>query len=137
MISLLPNSRRPDVSFYQDGRIDITARIAKMLHLQAGDVIDIAAEGGEFYLYVRLQASECTGRHEAQVFATKRGNNFRAHSVKLCRTMFSIVGTSPARLPAGSPVIFGMHGVGIPLITLNPIKNEPEYKIQGAVAHAR
>ena len=121
MISLLPNSRRPDVSFYQNGRIDITSRIAKMLHLKAGDVIDVAAEGGEYYLYVRLLSSECAGRHEAMVYQTKKGNNFRAHSVRLCRSMFRIVGANPARLPAGSPVIFGHNGVGIPLITLNPI----------------
>lgn len=129
MISLLPNSRRPDVTFHHNGRIDITARIAKMLHMQSGDVIDIAASGEEYLLYVRLRSDECVGRHEATVYPTKVGknvsNNFRAYSNRLCKAIFEVVfGTrngNTARLAAGSPVLFGPNGTGIPLITRNPL----------------
>lgn len=127
MTSLLPNSRRPDVTFYPDGRIDITARIAKVLHLQQGDVIDVAMQYGECLLYVRLRSSECVGRHKATVYATNKGkhqaNNFRAYSHQLCRAIIkeSEVAAGPARLPAGSPVIFGPNGTAVPLITRNPL----------------
>lgn len=128
MTSLLPNSRRPDVSFYPDGRIDITARIAKMLELQSGDVIDVAAHYGEYLLYVRLRASECVGRHEAQVYPTKKGkrpsHNFRAYSHSLNQELLKVVygkSSMAARLPAGTPVTFGIYGVAVPLITQNPL----------------
>ena len=134
MTSLLPNSRRPDVTFYPDGRIDITARIAKILELQSGDVIDVAAHYGEYLLYVRLRASGCVGRHEAQVYPSKRGkykaNNFRAYSKTICcaiRKAATVPGcktageSNPLRLPAGTHVTFGIYGTAIPLITSNPL----------------
>ncbi len=133
MTSLLPKSRRPDVTFHTDGRIDITARIARFLQLQRGDVIDIACHYGEYLLYVRLKNSQRVGRHEATVFPSngglRRSNNYRAHSKTLCEAIFKecsvpagfVTGNKPLRLPAGSPVIFGPNGTAIPLITKNPL----------------
>ena len=127
MTSLLPDSRRPDVTFRKDGRIDITARIAKMLHLQHGDVIDIATENDEFLLYVRLRGDQTIGRHEAQCRQTKQHSfNFRCYSKRLAQAIIRIVGKpsigfAGVRLPAGSPVIFGPNGTAIPLITRNPL----------------
>ena len=126
MTSLLPNSRRPDVIFHSNGRIDITARIARMLQLQNGDVIDVAVSCEEYLIYVRLRAAECVGRHEATVHPTNKGNNnFRAYSHRLCKSIRSILNGFPAekplRLPAGSPVIFGPNGTAVPLITRNPL----------------
>ena len=134
MDTLLPNSRRPDVTFYPDGRIDITAHVAKILHMQQGDVIDIVLAGAEYLLYVRLRSNECVGRHEAQVYPSKRGkhkaNNFRAYSKTICRAIrkaatvpggFSAGENSPLRLPAGTPITYGTAGTAIPLITRNPL----------------
>ena len=42
MKSILPNSRKHDISFHASGKIDISAHIAKKLSLAPGDVIDIA-----------------------------------------------------------------------------------------------
>lgn len=135
MTSLLPNSRRPDVTFYPDGRIDITARIAKHLNMAAGDVIDIAEHQGEYLLYVRLKAAQTVGRHEACVYPTKRGkhhaNNFRTYSRRLTDAIFRAssvpggiaAGKHPLRLPAGLTVSLPDIGLAIPLITRNPLKN--------------
>lgn len=133
MTSILPNSRRPDITFCPDGRIDITARIAKMLHLQQGDVIDVAVTPTEYLIYVRLTASQCVGRHEAQVYPTNRGkhqaNNFRTYSKTICDAILREVSRASVsdcekktiRLAAGSPIIFGPNGTAIPLITRNPL----------------
>jgi hypothetical protein len=129
MTSLIPNTRRPDISFHPDGRIDITARIAKLLQLEDGDVIDVAKSFDEYLLYVQLRADKCEGRHEATVHPTNKGkrssNNFRAHSRRLCQSMRVASGGSPAdeplRLPAGALVRFGRYGFAIPLITRNPL----------------
>jgi len=129
MISLLPNTRRPDVTFHPNGRIDITARIAKMLHMQRGDVIDVALSGGEYMLYVRMRHSQCTGRHEAAVMPTNKGkrenNNFRAYSTRLCKAVYKEVFGNDyngiAKFPAGHPTVFGPNGTGVPIITRNPL----------------
>lgn len=128
MSPLLTNSRRPDVTFCPDGRIDITARIAKILQLQSGDVINIAAEYGEYLLYVSLRAGQCVGHHEATVSPTNHGkrhsNNFRAWSKFLCQSV-SIAAHGRAgvrtRLIAGSPVSLAGYGTALPLITRNPL----------------
>ena len=49
MASLLGNTRRPDISFYKNGRIDIASRVVRMLDIQEGDwILDLcAAPGGK------------------------------------------------------------------------------------------
>jgi len=129
MTSLLPNSRRPDVIFHPNGRIDITARIAKVLQLQNGDVIDVAVSYDEYLLYVRLRAAECVGRYEATVHPTNKGkhdsNNFRAYSHRLYTSIKQVSRVSdnrPIRLPAGSAVILGPNGsTAVHLITRHPL----------------
>mgnify|MGYP001023253787 CR=1 FL=1 len=103
MKSLLGNSRRPDVTFYKSGRIDITARVAHKLCLSEGDVIDVASDGMEYYLYVRTKGIYTEGKHEAQCWPTKKGShNFRAHSVRLCHNVMCLSGAEEvARLPIG------------------------------------
>lgn len=124
MTSLLPQSRRPDVTFRKDGRIDITARIAKMLHLQHGDVIDIALQNDEYLLYVRMRSDDLVGRHEAQCKQTNvRGRNYRCYSKHLADAIIEASAKEEelVKLPAGSPIIFGPNGTAIPLITRNPL----------------
>lgn len=127
MTTLLPNTRRPDVSFYANGRIDITARVAKMLSLKENDVIDIALQGGEYLLYRKYKAESLIGRHEAQCHVTKkrglfRSNNIRAYSKRLCAAMLKAAGTHPtARLPVGINTPLGHHGTAVTII-IHPIE---------------
>jgi hypothetical protein len=117
LTSLTHNTRRPDISFYRSGRIDITARVAKSLGLQDGDVIDVACEGGEYYLYIRYKGKELTGSHRGQCHATNSGNvcnNFRAYSKQLCRIVLRLNGNvNVARLPVGQTVHREELGTGI------------------------
>lgn len=121
------NSRRPDVTFHANGRIDITARVARVIGIADGDVIDVAFEGGEFYMFVKLKAEECTGRHEAQCWATKRGShNFRAHSKRLCQNIMRLSGaTDVARLPVGDrALLFNKTTWAVILIARNNLSSD-------------
>jgi hypothetical protein len=123
MTSILPHSRKPDVSFYSDGRIDITARIAKELNLQQGDVIDVVTSGWKYLLYVRLRAADTDGRHEAQVYRTKQNsNNFRTYSRTITDVILeevsshtSMLNGKIARLPAGKAVTLENYGKAVPI----------------------
>ena len=106
MKSLLGNTRRPDISFYKSGRIDITARVAKLLDLHAGDVIDIALDDDEYLLYIKHKRGNIVGRHEAQCQTTNpacpQGNNLRAYSKRLASVVLHAChADSMARLPVG------------------------------------
>lgn len=121
MESLLGNTRRPDVSFFKNGRIDITASIAKKLNLDNGDVIDIARCDRELYLYVKWRNCDVVGNHAARCKATKsngRCANFRVFSVKLCASILEICGADKAaRLAAGDAIHVEGLGVAVPLVT--------------------
>ena len=127
MRSLIDTTRRPDVAFHANGRIDITAHVAKVLHISAGDVIDIAADGGEYYLYVRHRAHDVVGHHEAQCRRTNiRGkvcNNLRAFSKRLCNIVLQINGESDvARLPVGQLTTITGFGEALPVIIRHTMK---------------
>ena len=115
------NTRRPDVSFYNNGRIDITSVVARVLNLHEGDVVDIDCQNGEYLLYVRLRSNEAIGRHEARCYPTKDGgHNFRTYSKKLCDAILTACNaTSEARLSMGEVIEHPQIGVAIPLITRN------------------
>lgn len=118
MQSLLGNSRKADITFSVTGRICITSHVARLLRLQRGDVLDILADGEEFYLYVRHRAPT-NGRHEAAVYPTNRkGNNFRAWSPKLCAAMLAESRQSGyVRLCVGDPIRHPVQGTLLPIIT--------------------
>ncbi len=127
MKSLLGNSntRRADITFFSTGRIDISSALSKQLHLHNGDVIDIIEHNSEYYLIVRHRSVNVIGRHVGQCYPTnkhKSCNNYRCYSKQLCRAIVSISLTSPARLCVGLPLELPPYGIGIPLITRNPIK---------------
>jgi len=128
MTSLLSNSRRPDVSFYKKGTIDISSRIAKQLSLADGDVIDVLEHNGEYLLYVRHKRDNIIGRYEGLVHPihNKKSftNRFRVYSRKLTEAIFRVAGREEAallHLPAGLPVNVAGIGIAIPLITRNPL----------------
>ncbi len=121
---ILNNTHRPDITFHSTGRIDITARVAKALSLRHGDVIDIARDTGEYYLYVKHR--NAVGHHEAQCRATYRGrtcNNLRAHSKRLCLAVLKVNGNyTTARLPVGEPINHPSLGTALPIIIHHNIK---------------
>lgn len=107
MKSILPFSRKHDLSFFPSGRIDISAHIARQLLLAPGDVIDIALHGGEWYLYIKLRAGSYVGRHEGRVWATANGKGtFRTCSQKLARAVIAAAGiaTNCLRCPCGEAI---------------------------------
>ena len=106
MKSILPNSRKHDISFHASGKIDISAYVARKLSLAPGDVIDIAHESGEWYLYVKLRSGNYAGRHEGRVWATAHGKGtFRTWSKSLTRAVLEAVGAnSRLRCPCGMEV---------------------------------
>ena len=129
MESLLGNSRRPDVSFYKDGHIDITARVAKCLSLSDGDIIDIAKDGKELFLYVKLKNEQVVGLHTGRCRSTKpqKGyRNFRANCKRLSDAIFDICNaTEGVQLMAGECQDIPNLGLAVPLITrINLYKND-------------
>lgn len=124
MRSLIEHSRRADITLFRSGRIDIAARVARMLSLADGDVVDVAEHYSELYIYVfRRRSDGIVGRYEATCRPTKRASrNFRAYSVRLCRKLFAM-GHHPdctvMRLPIGKPVNIAGYGVCVPIIILN------------------
>lgn len=105
------------MTFYCDGRIDITSRVAKILQLHEGDVVDIGVHQGEYYLYVRNRFTNIVGKHEAQCFASKKNScNFRAYSKKICSAILQLSQASKARIAAGEVVELPEVGRAVPLI---------------------
>lgn len=117
MQSILGNTRKADITFHRGGRINISARVSKLLNLTHGDVIDIMEGQGETYLYVKSRSP--LGRHEGMVFrSNKNGNHCVASSIKLCRFIFGKCngGGDKVRLCCGSPVELGIYGTALPII---------------------
>lgn len=126
MTSLLGNTRKADVSFYRNGRIDITARVVKALGIEKGDVIDVVTDCDEYLLYVVHKGKDVSGAHEAQCYPSniRRTHNYRCHSKRLCEAIMAAVRTplrrteETVRLAAGEAYESKWLGkVVIPLIT--------------------
>jgi anaerobic selenocysteine-containing dehydrogenase len=109
MKSIIANSRKHDITFRSDGRIDISAHIARKLSLAPGDVIDIAEDGGELYLYAKLRAGNYVGRHVGSVWATSKGGRcgtFRTCSKHITDAVLAVAQrTNELRCPCGSEMV--------------------------------
>lgn len=117
MISILGNTRKADIIFYSSGQIDITARVAKLLALQHGDVVDVMCGGDEYYLYVKHRIPT-VGRHEGMVFRSNiKGNHYRLWSKKLCSAILrECKVTDKVKLCVGTPVSLPVYGCALPII---------------------
>lgn len=125
MESIIGCTRRPDITFYDDGRIDITAHIARQLSLSEGDSIDVGKEHDEYFLYVRRHYDPTVDfGFEATVRTTKkRSHNFRAYSVRLCRAVLNLYEEKNKVSPQiGQPQHHDNYGIFIPLIYINLAK---------------
>lgn len=116
------NSRKWDISFHEDGKIDITAGITKKLGIRAGDVINVCADKstGEHYFYVQSRKENIVGRRKAVCWEAKQGNYLRACSTELSRYIRKIC-KSPGdiHLMCGEMTTLPIIGNAIPLITKN------------------
>lgn len=122
-------TRRPDITFYGGGRIDITSDIVRALGIQPGDVIDIARGKSDYYLYVRhRRADGLLGRHEAQCYPSKSGSlNFRAYSKRICSAVLSVAGGSVARIMAGGCVESDNLGRAVILIPQHNLESQAKH----------
>lgn len=120
MIKLLEHTRRPDITFCRNGIIRIAARVARILALRPGDVINIAVVNGEYLLHATPNSF---GRHEAQCYPSKKGGrNYCANSVRLCRALFDAVGVNADRVSYMVGESVERNGIiYVPIITLKPL----------------
>lgn len=128
MENLLSNTRKPDITFYRNGRIDISAHVVKALELQRGDSIGVTTDGYEYLLYVTHRGGN--GRFDAMCMPSsvkKSTNNFRAHSVRLSRAVRQAIPVGRTvgdvlRLPTGKAYhSTTLDCTVVPLITHNPL----------------
>ena len=129
MESILGNTRKPDLSFFRDGHIDITARVAKGINIEEGDVIDILKDNRELYLYVKTKNKDVVGLHTGRCRSTKPKmgcRNFRVNCKQLCDAIFEICGNPEGvQLAAGESFEMPNVGLVVPLITrINLYKND-------------
>ncbi len=119
---LITNTRQGDITFHADGRIDITAHVAGTLHLQRGDVLNIATTDdtpAEHYLYVARRAGDTLGRHAGACKPAKgNGHYFRLHSKRLaCHILETCQKQQRVTLCVGCPTHIDNLGTALPLIT--------------------
>ncbi len=110
MVSVLgERTRKADIKVRRNGRIDISARVVRMLGIRPGDVVDLAVDDGEYYLYVRRRHSEGVhGRHEGVCTPTTK-NGRGTYRVWSCKLAAPFLGYVPyevveVRMPCGVPV---------------------------------
>lgn len=126
MESVIGNTRKVDITFFSNGKIDISSRISKALALQKGDVLDILNGNGELYLYVRMHAPT-VGRYEAMCFPTHENSwHFRAWSKNLCQYMIKRSGSSLNKIQicAGDLVTLPGNFKAFPLIYKNVLNDK-------------
>ncbi|MGN1228655.1 MAG: hypothetical protein ACI4T5_03260 [Prevotella sp.] len=121
MENIIASLRKHDITVYRSGRIDISARLAKLLSLQQGDSVNIAKDGDEFYIYVAHRNSTSHGRqYSACVYPSSfGGGSFRLQFKQLAQRFMQLCAYDGMvmRLPAGSPRPTVLSSVSVPLIT--------------------
>lgn len=125
MKDLIGSQRRADIVFHANGRIDIAARVAKILGLEEGDVVSIVEHTDEYYLYVAHKSTATGYRYEGRVWRSKKGSyNFRAQSVRLCKKISQLCGRKDVYLPCGNRCRIGECKNAVPIITLNALNRD-------------
>lgn len=128
MRSVLEQTRKPDIYFHANGKIDITSSITRTLGIEAGDVIDISVYGGEYYIYVRHKAATLIGKHKAICRPANKGNHFmRCYCRQLTSFINDVCGARESHLYVGEKTDIAGLGIALPLITRNNLYNEKEY----------
>lgn len=106
---VIGNTRMPDVTFYEDGHIDISATAARVLGLMPGDVIDMAVDGIELYLMVSSHGE--VGRHMARCYpSSHRGGHYRLNSKRLVNYIRRYVGRKDKAIRAYAGEVLNKNG---------------------------
>lgn len=119
---MIPTTRRGDVTFHADGRIDLTAHVSRQLQLESGDVIGIATTDGspcEHLLYVARRHASALGRHACTCKSAKgHGRYLRLHSKALATHILGLChAEGRLTLLVGEATEVGGLGLALPLIT--------------------
>lgn len=119
----LASNIKPDIYFRRNGQIDISARVARMLSLSAGDAINVWHVGGEYYLYVSGRGAR--GKLRGVVYPTvKHRSTFRTSFKELTRAIIDACGAEEAHLRIGEAVDIRPIGLAVPLITRNNLYHD-------------
>ncbi|MGN0875347.1 MAG: hypothetical protein ACI4OZ_09195 [Akkermansia sp.] len=111
--TLLGTARKADITFCHTGRIEISARLAGLLHIVPGSSIDIAVTPDrEYIIFARpkpLNAPQHS--YKCRCTPTRKGyHTMRCSSIKLSRAILSLTGqTTKARLTVGEPTTYNAY----------------------------
>lgn len=127
MQSILGNTRKTDLTFHSNGRIDLSAHVVKSLDLKKGDVIDVMVsdDGSEYCLYAKFRAP-VVGRHEASCFPSHAGSrHFRAWSLRLCKALMAVAGSDACKVELGVGAVVELRNgeTALPIIYKNIFNN--------------
>lgn len=127
MNQLMPTPRRPALTIYPNGRIEISSRIARRLALQRGDVIGFTTDPPNLYITVTRRAADSdTSSFSLRVKPSKLTcKSFRCYCKAITDRIRSLYlsqhpDTSPStilRFPAGQTTIDPTYGPAINIIT--------------------
>lgn len=119
MKKLLDSIRRAELTASGCGRIYIGSRLTTLLGIQQGDVVNVAEEHGEYYLFVQHSAGEDSAKYRGVCFrSSSRGGGMLLSNTRLARELMRAAGMKGRRagFPCGDPVERG--GITyIPIIT--------------------
>lgn len=106
MISIIDKHRKHDFIFRDNGIIDVSAHVARLLKMSRGDVVDIVSNDGELYITVTHKNSADNGRYFGRVYATCHGKGtFRLCSKDMARRVLDMAREeNKLRCPAGEIV---------------------------------
>ena len=94
MEKIISTTRRPDITFHATGEIYITARVARILHLDGDSCVNVAVDKGEYLLFAE-HYDGMIGNHTGRCYPVNAGGRyFRANSVRLCRAILDACGVS-------------------------------------------
>lgn len=119
MIKLLNKTRCHDLSITSRGKIDISARVVRILELHSGDIVGLYEIDRDLCISRLYKSEELNAKHRCCVHPTsgKRGT-FRLWSVDITKKIFDAAGCSnnTLRLACGEPKSID-NKIYIPIIT--------------------
>lgn len=120
---VLTDDRKTAIVVWRSGRILVSARLSRVLHLTEGDSINILTDGEEHYV---VRVARQHGERKAVLRKTNRksrGGSLFLYSKTLARHLLRVSdSTDKVRLAAGEPTKIDSFTVAVPLITRNPIR---------------
>ena len=122
---IVTTTRKGDITFHSNGRMDIKAHVARTLDLKTGDVVNIVERGNyckEYYLYVVRRKEQVVGRHACTCHSVKnKGNYLRVFNKALTTFMLRLChAEDKISVRVGSMETIQGIGAALPLITLQP-----------------